>query len=119
MAEVKGIVKSEETVTGFVRMPSGFSKEDLPSEIPFIESSSAGEFVYVVETDENGKPTKWGTAIVSFGGGASRPEMGTNYVSYNEQTATEKEQAQARKNIGAVSMEEVLEALPLGEGVRY
>lgn len=40
-------------------------------------------------------------------------------VLYAEQNLTEAQKAQARNNIGAVTMDEVLAALPVGEGVRY
>ena len=40
-------------------------------------------------------------------------------VRFEEQTLTEEQKAKARENIGAVTMDEVLAALPVGEGVRY
>lgn len=42
-----------------------------------------------------------------------------NAVTHTPQTLTEKQKAQARTNIGAASVEDVLAALPMGEGVRY
>lgn len=36
-----------------------------------------------------------------------------------EQSLSPEQQAQARANIGATSVEDVLAALPIGEGVRY
>lgn len=40
-------------------------------------------------------------------------------VLYTEQNLTEEQKAQARENIGVATIEEVLAALPIGEGVRY
>ena len=40
-------------------------------------------------------------------------------VLYTAQDLTEDQKAQARENIGAATIEDVLAALPIGEGVRY
>lgn len=40
-------------------------------------------------------------------------------VLYTEQDLTEEQKAQARKNIGAVTVEDVLAALSIAEGVEY
>lgn len=41
---------------------------------------------------------------------------GTDAVTYTPQTLTEEQKAQARENIGAVTLEEVLDALPVYNG---
>jgi len=40
-------------------------------------------------------------------------------VLYTTQTLTEKQKAQARENIGAATLEEILAAIPIAEGVMY
>ena len=42
-----------------------------------------------------------------------------NVVMHKEQTLTEEQKAQARENIGAATVEEVLAALPTWEGGSY
>ena len=51
--------------------------------------------------------------------GTNSGESVKNAVLYTKQNPTEEQKAQARKNIGAVTMGEVLAALPVGEGVKY
>lgn len=43
----------------------------------------------------------------------------TGAVLYTEQTLTEAQKATARDNIGAATVEEVLEAIPVAEGASY
>lgn len=90
--------------------PVKVTKESLPVEVPFVENARRGEYVFVAEVDENGNPTKWETTEVTFTGSSSSPEMGTKYLRYSKQVLSEEDKAQARENIGAVSMEEVLTA---------
>ena len=50
------------------------------------------------------------------GGGG---EISSDFVQYTEQSLTEKQKAQARSNIGAVTVADVLAALPTWEGGSY
>lgn len=95
------------------------TKDNLPSNVPFIENAFAGGYVYVAGADDNGNPTAWGLGVISSGGSSSSPGAGEKYLYYSKQILNDEEQAQARENIGAVSMEDVLAALSVGEGVKY
>jgi hypothetical protein len=63
-----------------------------------------------VEPDESGN-----VEITISGSGGNVGDA----ILYTPQTPTEEQKAHARNNIGAVTLDEVLAALPVGEGVRY
>lgn len=60
-----------------------------------------------------------GTTAHDASGNTIIGKMPTTNVLYTEQALTEEQKAQVRQNIGAATVEDVLAALPIGEGVKY
>ena len=73
----------------------------------------ADEIVCIFFTYDSYEFKRYNLADLGNGGSAE------GAVLYTPQELTEEEKAQARDNIGAVSLEEVLAALPYGEEVAY
>lgn len=109
-----------ESFVGFVHYAVGDKqhfmyrvKDDKTLSRVAFEHNHDGDYV---ETVNGIKPDSNGNVEITI------PESGGNAgnaVLYTAQTLTEEQKAQARENIGAVTMDEVLAALPVGEGVKY